>query len=204
VGGQGRRKPWVFQPGVVPELDNNATESSSSESIRGTDRQDQPALDLLADGGTQLVWEDRWREEEIFANRLSFYLLAQSFLVFAAVEATLSSAAVSRWLPVAVSIDVAGLILTLVFWYALTENLRRLDALKGIVAQGSASVGIRGYREIGAIRMAHHERRSQRPLPFPLSILLRWSPSWWLAHGIPALLGCMWIALVASAFPAVV
>ena len=198
VGGQDGRKPWGLQRGVVAELDKNASGSSGSESNRGTDREDQPTLDLLAEGGTQLVWEDRWREEEIFANRLSFYLLAQSFLVFAAVEATLSSAAVSRWLPVAVSIDVAGLILTLVFWYALTENLRRLDALKGIVAAGSASVGIRGYREIGAIRTAHHERRSQRGLPFPLSILLRWSPSWWLAHGIPALLGCMWIALIAA------
>jgi hypothetical protein len=29
--------------------------------------------------------DDRWQEEEIFANRLSFYILAQSFLVVAAV-----------------------------------------------------------------------------------------------------------------------
>lgn len=172
---------------------------SGSDSVGETDRDDQPALDLVAEGGTQIVWEDRWHEEEIFANRLSFYLLAQSFLVFAAVEATLSSDAASRWLPVAVIIDLAGLILTLVFWYALTENLRRLDALKDIVAEGSAEVGISGYREIRAIRSAHHERRSQRGLPFPLSILLTRSPSWWLAHGIPALLGSMWIALIAAA-----
>ena len=158
-----------------------------------------PAPDLVAEGGTQIVWEDRWHEEEIFANRLSFYLLAQSFLVLAAVEAPLSTAAASRWLPVALIVDLAGLILTLVFWYALTENLRKLDALKEIVAQGSPQVGIRGYREVGAIRTAHHERRSQRGLAFPLSILPRWSPSWWLAHGIPGLLGSMWIALVATA-----
>ena len=153
----------------------------------------------MAEGGTQIVWEDRWHEEEIFANRLSFYLLAQSFLVFAAVEATLSTDAASRWLPLALIVDLAGLILTLVFWYALTENLRRLDALKEIVAEGSREVGIAGYREIGAIRTAHHERRSKRRLPFPLSILPRWSPSWWLAHGTPGLLGSMWIALITAA-----
>ena len=203
-GGEDLQNPRGLLLAVVADLDKNDSGSSDSDSVRETDREDQPALDLVAEGGTQLVWEDRWHEEEIFANRLSFYLLAQSFLVFAAVEATLSSDAASRWLPLALIIDLAGLILTLVFWYALTENLRRLDALKGIVAAGSASVGIRGYREIGAIRMAHHERRSQRPLPFPLSILLRWSPSWWLAHGIPALLGCMWIALIAAGVRAAV
>ena len=155
--------------------------------------------DLVAEGAMQIVWEDRWHEEEVFASRLSFYLLAQSFLVFAAVEATLSSVAPSRWLPLALIIDLAGLVLTLVFWYALTENLRRLDAVKEIVAKGSPQVGVRGYREIGAIRTAHHERRSQRRLPIPFSILPKWSPSWWLAQGIPALLGAMWIALIATA-----
>jgi hypothetical protein len=183
----------------VADLDKDNSASSGSDSVRETDRQDQLALGLVVEGGTQIVWKDRWHEEEIFANRLSFYLLAQSFLVFAAVEATLSTAAASRWLPLALIIDFAGLILTLVFWYALTENLRRLDALKEIVAQGSPEVGTPGYREIGAIRAAHHERRSKRRLPFPLSILLGWSPSWWLAHGIPGLLGSMWIALITTA-----
>jgi hypothetical protein len=173
--------------------------SPGSDSVGEADREDQPALDLVADAGPRLVWEDRWHEEEIFANRLSFYLLAQSFLVFSAVEATLSSDDASRWLPLALIVDLAGLILTLVFWYALTENLRRLDTLKTIVAEGSPELGVRGYREIGQIRTAHHERRSHRALPFPLSILPKWSPSWWLAHAIPALLGTMWIALIATA-----
>ena len=173
--------------------------SPGSDTAGESGREDRPALDLVAEDATQIVWEDRWHEEEIFANRLSFYLLAQSFLVFAAVEATLSTVAAFRWLPLALIIDLAGLILTLVFWYALTENLRRLDALKEIVAEGSPEVGVRGSREIGVIRTAHHERRSQRGLPFPLSILSRSSPSWWLAHGIPALLGTMWIALIAVA-----
>jgi hypothetical protein len=183
--------------------DRRVSGSYGSDNIGKADREDQPAPELVAEGGTQIVWEDRWHEEEIFANRLSFYLLAQSFLVFAAVEATLSTAAASRWLPLALIIDFAGLILTLVFWYVLTENLRRLDALKEIVAQGSPDVGIPGYREIGAIRAAHHERRSNRRLPFPLSILRRWSPSWWLAHGIPGLLGSMWIALITTAIVSV-
>ena len=67
--------------------------------------------------------------------------------------------------PVALIIDFAGLRLTVVFWYTLTENLRRLDVLKELVAEGSR----------------------------------RWSPSWWLAHGIPILLGGTWIALIAVA-----
>ena len=49
--------------------------------------------------------------------------------------ATLFSAATSRWLPVALTIDLTGLVLTIGFWYALTENLRRLDALKELVAR---------------------------------------------------------------------
>jgi hypothetical protein len=179
--------------------DKHLSNSYGSDRAEKADRDDQPALDLVAEGGTEIVWEDRWHEEEIFANRLSFYLLAQSFLVFAAVEATLSRNAASRWLPLALIVDLAGLILTLVFWYALTENLGRLDALKEIVARGSLEVGIVGYREIGTIRTAHHERRSTRRLPFPLSILPRWSPSWWLAHGIPGLMGSMWIALITTA-----
>ena len=151
------------------------------------------------EGGAQIVWEDRWHEEEIFANRLSFYLLAQSFLVAAAVTATLSTDATSRWLPLAVTIDVLGLLLTIVFWYALTENLRRLDALKEIVAEGSGEIRIQGFREIGAVRTSHHERRAQRGLPFPLSTLPRWSPSSWLAHGIPIFFGSAWVALIAAA-----
>jgi hypothetical protein len=179
--------------------ENHVSGWTGFDGVGEPDREDQPAPELVAEGATRIVWEDRWHEEEIFANRLSFYLLAQSFLVFAAVEATLSTDAASRWLPLALIIDLAGLILTLVFWYALTENLRRLDALKEIVAEGSPDVGVRGYREIRAIRTVHHELRSQRGLPFPLSILPRWSPSSWLAHAIPALLGSMWIALIAMA-----
>ena len=154
---------------------------------------------MIAEGGARIVWEDRWHEEEIFANRLSFYILAQSFLVAAAVTATLSTDAASRWLPVALTIDLAGLLLTIVFWYALTENLRRLDVLKQIVAEGSREIGIQGFREIGAVRTSHHARRAQRGLPFPLSTLPRWSPSSWLAHGIPIFFGSAWVALIAAA-----
>ena len=160
--------------------------------------EDQPALERATGGGTHIVWEDRWHEEEIFADRLSFYILAQSFLVVAAVTATLSGSATHRWLPVALTIDLTGLIVTVVFWYAFTENLRRLDALKEIVSEGSAEIGVRGYGEIGAIRAAHHEGRSRRRLP----ILPRWSPSAWLAHGIPVFLGVMWIGLIIEAIVA--
>ena len=65
-------------------------------------------------------------------------------------DATLSSDATSRWLPVALTIDLAGLVLTIVFWYALSENLRRLDALKEIVSEGSREIGVRGYKEIAS------------------------------------------------------
>jgi hypothetical protein len=175
------------------------SESSSIRPQFEPGGEDQPADDTIAEGGTRIVWEDRWHEEEIFANRLSFYILAQSFLIAAAVTATLSSDASSRWLPVALTIDLAGLVLTIVFWYALTENLRRLDTLKDLVAEGSRELGVRGYREIGVVRTTHHQRRARRGLPFPLSILPRWSPSWWLAHGIPILLGGTWIALIVVA-----
>ena len=179
--------------------ENHVSSSERPEDLPHSRGEDQPAQDLIVEGGAQIVWEDRWHEEEIFANRLSFYLLAQSFLVAAAVTATLSTDATSRWLPLAVTIDVLGLLLTIVFWYALTENLRRLDALKEIVAEGSGEIRIQGFREIGAVRTSHHERRAQRRLPFPLSTLLRWSPSWWLAHGIPIFFGSAWVALIAVA-----
>jgi hypothetical protein len=157
--------------------------------------EDNPAVEHAAEGGARIVWEDRWHEEEIFANRLSFYILAQSFLVVAAVAATLASDATYRWLPVALTIDLTGLLVTVVFWYGFTENLRRLDALKEIVSEGSTEIGVGGYREIRAIRAAHHEGRSRRRMP----ILPRWSPTWWLAHGIPAVLGSMWIGLIIEA-----
>jgi hypothetical protein len=158
-------------------------------------RADNPAVELAAEHDTKIVWEDRWHEEEIFANRLSFYILAQSFLVVAAVAATLASDPTHRWLPVALTIDLTGLLVTVVFWYGFTENLRRLEALKEIVSEGSIEVGVSGYREIRAIRAAHHEGRSRRRLP----ILPRWSPTWWLAHGIPAVLASMWIGLIVEA-----
>jgi hypothetical protein len=174
----------------------SGSESSADRPRPVADPSDQPPL---AEGGTQIVWEDRWHEEEIFANRLSFYILAQSFLVVAAVAATLSGTGTSRWLPVALIIDITGLVLTCVFWYALTENLRRLDTLKEIVAEGSREAGIRGFREVGISRTIHHERRQERHLPFPLSVLPRRSPSWWLAHAIPIVFGCAWIALIVVA-----
>jgi hypothetical protein len=177
------------------EMHISGRPSSDAVAESQNTREDQSALELAADGRTQVVWEDRWHEEEIFANRLSFYILAQSFLVVAAVMATLSTVAVHRWLPVALTIDLTGLVVTVVFWYALTENLRRLDTLKAIVSEGSTEIAVGGYREIGAIRVAHHEGRSRRRLP----ILPRWSPSWWLANGIPIFLGSMWIGLIVEA-----
>src|SRR5271167_1639692 len=129
------------------EMQTSGRESSGGSQQPEVGGADQPGQDLIAQGGTRIVWEDRWHEEEIFANRLSFYILAQSFLVVAAVTATLSTGATSRWLPVALTIDVTGLALTIVFWYALTENLRRLDALKQIVAVGSREIAVPGYRE---------------------------------------------------------
>jgi hypothetical protein len=177
------------------EMHISSRPNSDSLADSENSREDQPALERGTEGGTQIVWEDRWHEEEIFANRLSFYILAQSFLVVAAVGATLASDAASRWLPVALTIDLTGLLVTLVFWYAFTENLRRLDALKEIVSEGSAEIGVRGFREIGAIRAAHHEGRSRRGVP----ILPRWSPTSWLAHGIPIFLGSMWVGLIVEA-----
>jgi hypothetical protein len=180
-------------------VDSSDSDDEGGRPLEDPDISDEDRVGWTARGGPQILWEDRWHEEDIFANRLSFYILAQSFLVVAAVTATLSTDATYRWLPVALTIDVAGLVLTVVFWYALTENLRRLDMLKEIVAEGSREIGVPGYSEIGAVRALHHERRSQRSLPFPLSLLAVFSPSWWLAHGIPVLLGSTWVALIAAA-----
>jgi hypothetical protein len=180
---------------ITGEMHLSGRPNSDSLAESETRPEDQPAPEPAAERGAQIVWEDRWHEEEIFANRLSFYILAQSFLVVAAVTATLSSVATHRWLPVALTIDLTGLVVTVVFWYALSENLRRLDALKEIVSEGSAEIGVPGYKEIGAIRTAHHDARSRRRLP----ILPRWSPSGWLAHGVPSFLGTMWIVLIVEA-----
>ena len=71
--------------------------------------------------------------------------------------------------------------------------------MKGIVAEGSREIGVAGYAEVGAVRTVHHERRALRRLPFPLSVLPRSSPTWWLAHGIPVLFGAPWLALIGLA-----
>ena len=58
-GGQDLQDPERLQLAVVADLDKNDSGSSGSDSVRETDREDQPALDLVAEGGTQSVWEDR-------------------------------------------------------------------------------------------------------------------------------------------------
>jgi len=194
-----RRVAEARAASIRREVETSDSESSGRIPRSAPRAEDRPGENLVDQGGIRIVWDDRWHEEEIFANRLSFYILAQSFLVVAAVTATLSTDATDRWLPVALTIDLTGLLLTMIFWYALTENLRRLDALKEIVAEGSREIRVRGYREIGTIRTSHHERRAERALPLPLSLFPRWSPSWWLAHWIPILLGSAWIALIAVA-----
>jgi hypothetical protein len=131
------------------------SESSSSLPQSEAGGEDQLTEDMIAEGGTRIVWEDRWHERR--SLRTGF-------------RSTSSP-----------------------------KNPRRLDTLKELVAEGSRELGVRGYREIGVVRTAHHERRARRGSRLPLSILSGWSPSWWLAHGIPLLLGSAWIALIAVA-----
>ena len=58
------------------EMHISGRPDSASLAESDSPREDLPALKLAAEGGTRVVWEDRWHEEEIFANRLSFYILA--------------------------------------------------------------------------------------------------------------------------------
>ena len=172
----------------APEPDKTRCDDTTAEPKGGGD--------LVVAGGTEVAWQHRWYEEQIFANRLSFYMLAQSFLVIAAVTATLSGLSLTRWLPVALTIDITGLMLTLIFWYVFTENLRMLTTLKELVDHGSEKIGVYGYEEIGKLREDHSERRRQRHLLFPFTILRAWSPSTWLASGISILFGIMWVTLI--------
>jgi hypothetical protein len=171
-----RRLGWRWNArSIRDEMRLGDSESSGSLPQSGSGGEDQPAVDLITEGGTRIVWEDRWHEEEIFANRLSFYILAQSFFVAAALTATLSSDAASRWLPVALTIDLAGLLLTVVFWYTLTENLRRLDALKELVACQVPGRGVRGSAFISSVmRVAAQAGWSSGT---SCSVSFRWSRS---------------------------
>jgi hypothetical protein len=57
-------------------MDGSERESTSDLGRAGDAQPDRSAADLtseaglIAEGGTQIVWEDRWQEEQIFANRL--------------------------------------------------------------------------------------------------------------------------------------
>jgi hypothetical protein len=144
-----------------------------------------------ADASRDAVWEYRWYEEQIYSNRLSYYVLAQSFLVIAAVTATVSPVPASRWRPAALAVDTIGLTLTILFWYLLTENVRMLNLLKADVEQR--------YPSIGALRESQmQERLARRPrLVFRGFRVL--SPSMWLSAGISLILGSLWIVLLVLA-----
>jgi hypothetical protein len=141
-----------------------------------------------ADARRDAVWEYRWYEEQIYSNRLSYYMLAQSFLVIAAVTATVSSAPASRWRPAALAVDAIGLTLTVLFWYLLTENARMLNLLKVDVERRYPSVQM-----LRAKQMEERSTRRPRPLFRAFRIL---SPSMWLSSGISFVLGGLWIALI--------
>jgi hypothetical protein len=144
-----------------------------------------------ADASRDAIWEYRWYEEQIYSNRLSYYVLAQSFLVIAAVSATVSSAPASRWRPAALAVDASGLLLTLLFWYLLTENVRMLNLLKADV-EGR-------YPSVRALRKSQmDERLARRPASLFRAFRLL-SPSMWLSTGISILLGGLWVALIVIA-----
>lgn len=93
------------------------------------------------------LWAWVIHEEDVFSDRMSFFLLAQSILiaVSAAVSNTLAGLHSAHHLVrlevfgLAVSLDLAGLALTLIFWFIfnmnssglaiLTERLRSLDEM---------------------------------------------------------------------------
>jgi|SRR5665213_1487047 len=157
----------------------------------GKARADAPTAGDGADASRDAIWEYRWYEEQIYSNRLSYYMLAQSFLVVAAVTATVSSVPESRWRPAALAVDAIGLALTVLFWYVLTENVRMLNLLKGDVE--------RRYPSIATLRADQmKERMARRPRRlFRLFWVL--SPSMWLSAGVSLLLGALWIVLLALA-----
>ncbi len=160
----------------------------------------QPARTTISDlvatrRRVRVAWEHRWYEEQVFANRLSFYMLAQSFLVIGAVTATVSSVSIGRWFPVSMAIDATGLLLTLIFWYVLTENFRMLTLLKDFTETKPMKLGVADYEDLRQIRDEHLDLRRKRHLP----LLPKASPSAWLASGISILFGVMWAALAGVA-----
>ena len=89
-------------------------------------------------GDIDLLWEAIRHEDDLLATRVSVFLLAQSILIAVTVSLVSTVAGLTHssspslrpeMFGLAISINVVGLALTLVFWYAFTLNFDNIGTL---------------------------------------------------------------------------
>lgn len=135
------------------------------------------------------VWEYRLHEDNLFANRLSFYMLAQSFLVISEVTAITSSGATDMKRSLGYVIASLGLVLTGFFAFIFINQIRLLQLLLQTLREHAS-----GRNDHLQHIWTEYFRERQKNLGSRL--VFRRPPSQLMAYGVSLLFASMWIALL--------
>jgi hypothetical protein len=144
----------------------------------------------------------RWviHEDDILASRVSFFLLAQSILI--AVTASLINTMTSlshrsesslRWevLGLASAITVAGIALTIIFWYVFWLNFLSLGSYQDELT------AIMNHQDSANFRSRIHSTRLERRNAnwFYRILFRRKGMNWMVTNGLPGIILLLWSAL---------
>ena len=139
------------------------------------------------------LWQMMWHEDNLLATRVSVFLVAESILV--AVAATLintvaklthgSASLRPEMFGLTGSISLAGLILTLVFWYVLTLNYENVGALMNDLKVDDIGLEVLRMRA---------QRRNDR---WYFRIIFRKKGmNWVIAHVLPLIFLFLWCIMI--------
>jgi hypothetical protein len=144
---------------------------------------------LSADEAHREIWDYRLHEDDLFANRLSFYMLAQSFLVVSEVTAITSAGATDTKRSLGYLIATVGLVLTGFFAFIFIHHVRLLQLILQKLRDDTRArnedlhdIWTEYFRE-------RHESLGSR-------LVFRRPPSQLMAYGISLLFALMWVALL--------
>ena len=135
------------------------------------------------------LWDYRLHQDDLFANRLSFYILAQSFLVVSEVTAVTSNGSTDMKRSLGYLIACVGLALTGFFAFIFIHQVRLLQLLLQKLRDGT-----RDRNEDLEYVWSEYFREQRQGLGSRL--VFRRPPSQLMACGISLLFAFMWIALL--------
>jgi hypothetical protein len=133
----------------------------------------------------KVLWDYYLHLDNLLASRLSYFMLAQSFLVIAAVTGTASTGSSVRIHVVTMTIEVVGLVLTGAMWYVFTDSVRYIRSLS-LEARRHSSL----FEDLGKL---HIDDRKTR---WVYRALMKHAPNQVLTTDLSVLLAAMWVVLI--------